>query len=474
MNALSPITTDTSELATTIDRARTALDAGDVQAALLLSSGAYEQAKAAGDYAKKVKASHELIGKARQMQADALKIETMCTIAMADFVDEAQAEGKLSRGGRPQTVQGQDRFSLADLGIDKRLLLEARKLRNIERAKPGFIERVVAARLAEGLEPSRASLRNAAGYAIGTKSASKADKGVQLYETPIEAMRLLLALESFSATVKEPFVGKGAILKPLEEAGYDVLIADLEDRGITTQYSDKQQVGDFLLSDPQDTVGMDIVSNPPYDDLANACIAHALKVHKPRKMAMLLNWNFAAGFDDPNRRFVMEECPPSRVYVFTKRLPMMHRDGWEGPKASSQMNTAWFVWEQNEDGTYGAPGLGFTTLRVFWPDFEFAEPARPGDGGHWTGPMAFREREEDFTRQTPKLTDAEKLDAVRGQALVWMANCGWFNMDMLRRGVGIRPTTASALVAELVEQGALCNSGGGWRWTGKPCQGGGV
>lgn len=467
-NALAPVSPDAVRLVDSVGQARELFAAGDLVAARDLAQFAYSSAPAFAKMAEKLRLK-EALEACQRIQADALEVVSYSEIHIATDWERLSAEGKTHRG-RPKSVVVEDAFTALEVGLTRDQIHKAKKLRDAENAEPGFIRRTIEELVRNGVAPTKAGLR----AAIGTKSASKAEKGVQLYETPIEAMRVLLALESFSATIKEPFVGKGAILKPLEEAGYDVLIADLEDRGITTQYGDKQQVGDFLLSDPQDTVGMDIVSNPPYDDLANACIAHALKMHKPRKMAMLLNWNFAAGFEDPNRRFAMDECPPSRVYVFTKRLPMMHRDGWDGPKASSQMNTAWFVWEQNEDGTYGAPGQGFATIRVFWPDFEFAEPARPGDGGHWTGSMAFREREEDFSRQTPKLTDAEKLDAVRGQALAWMQNCGWFNMDMLRRGVGIRPTTASALVAELVEQGALCNSGGGWRWAGEPRQGGGV
>lgn len=198
-----------SELVATIERARTALSAGDVEAALLLSSGAYEQAKAAGAYAEKVKASRELIDKARRMQADALKIESLCYVAMADAVDEAQVNGKLSRGGRQKTVHDEDRFTLEEVGIDKRRLHEARSIRNAERAEPGFIERVVEARLDEGLEPSRAGLKRAAGHAIGTKTATKDERGEDLYETPIEAVRTLLALESFTTHVLEPSVGKG-------------------------------------------------------------------------------------------------------------------------------------------------------------------------------------------------------------------------------------------------------------------------
>src|SRR5690606_3832252 len=110
-------------------------------------------AKAAAGSAERVKVSRELVDKARRMQADALKIESMCYVAMADAVDEAQAKGQLSRGGRPETVQSEDRFSLEEVGVDKRRLHEARKLRNAVRAEPDFVERIVEARLSDGLEP---------------------------------------------------------------------------------------------------------------------------------------------------------------------------------------------------------------------------------------------------------------------------------------------------------------------------------
>ncbi|MCF1452278.1 DNA translocase FtsK [Agrobacterium vitis] len=453
MNALTPITADTSELVATIERARLAFDAGDVQAAFLLSSGAYEQAKAAGRYAEKVKASREMIDKARRMQADALKIESLCTVAMADAVDEAQAQGKLSRQGRPENVRDQDIFSLNDVGVSRQRLHEARHLRNAERAQPGFIDRVVEARVNEGLEPSRASIKTAAGHAIGTKSATDAEKGDQLYETPIEATRTLLALESFSGTVKEPFVGRGAILRPLEDAGYDVLIADLVDRGISTRHGELQQVGDFRLSEPGESVGVDIVTNPPYDDLANECLAHALRVHKPRKMAALLNLNFQCGFDDPNRRYVMDENPPSRIYIFTKRLPMMHRDGWDGPKASSQMNTAWYVWERNDDGSYGSPD-GWRGIRVFWPDYEHAAALPPGAGGH-VGPIAFRGAVEvdEFARETPRKSVEERVDEDLQKAIDFATGMDLLSAAELRRGIGVRPLVGEALMAALVDRG---------------------
>lgn len=438
---------ESSDLVASIETARALLSAGDLRAALLLSTGAYEQAKAAVNYAEKVKASRELIDKARLMQAEALKIESMCYVAMADTIDEAQEKGKVAKQGRAK-VRDADVFTLDDVGIDKRRLHEARKLRNVVREQPDFVERVIAARLEAGLDPSRRSLS----HAIGTRSAPAGEKGDQLYQTPIEAMRTLLALESFSATVKEPAVGKGAIMRPLEDAGYEVMIADLVDRGVATRHGELQQVGDFLLSVAGGSVGVDIVTNPPYAELANSFPAHALREHKPRKMALLLNWNFAAGFDDPNRIFVMDENPPSRVYLFTRRLPMMHRDGWDGPEASSQMNTAWFVWERNEDGSYGD---GFPRIiRVDWKAYENAAPLLPGAGGN-VAPMTYKPQPDEFARETPRKTLDERFSEERARALVWMLERGEFDAVTLRRGIGVRPIVADALIAGLSADGLI-------------------
>jgi hypothetical protein len=443
-----------SDLVASIETARALLSAGDVRAALLLSTGTYEQAKAAVNYAQKVKASRELIDKARLMQAEALKIESMCYVAMADTIDEAQEKGKVAKQGRATKVRDADVFSLDDVGIDKRRLHEARKLRNVVREQPDFVERVIAARLEAGLDPSRRSLS----HAIGTRSAPSDEKGDQLYQTPIEAIRTLLALESFSATVKEPAVGKGAIMCPMEDAGYEVMISDLVDRGVATRHGELQQVGDFLLSVAGGSVGVDIVTNPPYAELANSFPAHALREHKPRKMALLLNWNFAAGFEDPNRVFVMDENPPSRVYLFTRRLPMMHRDGWDGPEASSQMNTAWFVWERNDDGSYGD---GFPRMiRVDWKAYENAAPLAPGAGGN-VAPMTFKPQPDEFARETPRKTLDERLDEERDRALAWVRSSGPFDVVTLRQGIAVRSSVAEALIAEMAGAGLIVADGDG-------------
>lgn len=443
-----------SSLVVAIETAQALLDAGATEAALKVASVVYDQAKAAGDSAERVKASRELVDRSRRLQAEALKIESYCYCAMADAVDAAQARGEVARAGRPKNISGENIFTLADVGLDATKLHGARKIRDKVRDNPDFVEVVVEARLAEGLEPSRAAMKKAAGHAIGTKSASKEERGADLYETSIEAMRTLLALESFLLNVLEPSVGKGAILRPLEAAGYDVTISDLHDRGIVTRHGEFQGVGDFFLS--QTCGEIDLVTNPPFG-IANAYAAHALRVLRPRKMALLLNLNFMCGFEDPDRRFVMDENPPSRIYVFTRRLPMMHRDGWTGDEASSQMNTAWFVWERNDDGSYGS---GYPQIiRVDWKNFTLAAPLAPGAGGH-VSPLRFGPAAPDeFARSTPRRTVDERVDGELERAVLWLKEMVPFDSVILRRAIAVRPLVADALIeamaqADLIEKDA--------------------
>ncbi len=357
-----PQSADASGLVETVERARALLDEGDIVNARIVASVAYATAKTAAQFAEQIGATEKLIAKARRMQADALLIEARAKILIADKWDEAQKSGQASKGGRPKTVSDGNGFTSEETGLSRKEIHEARKLAAAEHREPGIVERAIQARLSAGLGPTRANLR----AAVGTASATKAARGQNLYETPPEAMHTLLALEEFSTTVFEPACGRGAISRMLEAAGYGLVLADLVDYGTADQHGELQAVQDFLTSQPGDGGACDIVTNPPYGDVLNAFVAHALRVFRPRRMALLLNLNFLCGFADDDRNFVMDDCPPARVYVFKRRLPMMHRDGWNGEKASSRMNTAWFVWELREDGTYGDCTAA---RRVDWKDF---------------------------------------------------------------------------------------------------------
>jgi hypothetical protein len=383
-----------ADLPRIIARAMACFSAGDVIAARGLAAGAYDLAKVAG----KMAISKDLLAKARALQGDALSIEVKANIRIAVEYDAAQADGTAKKPGRKKNIPDGNVFTLEQAGLDAKQIFHARQLRDAELAEPGIAERAIAARLAQGLEPTRASVRG-----IGTRSASKDERGDDFYQTPKEAIVALLCVERFSRRVWEPSCGHGAISKVMEEAGYDLLLSDLIDRGCATQQGEVQQQIDFLLSassfaSDNGFEDCDIVSNPPFG-LVNDYIHHALTAHRPRKMAMLLNLNMMCGADNEKRNFWLETWPPARVWVFSRRLPMMHRDGWDGPLAGSSMNAAWFVWERSEDACadqcqggsdvkLSGPGCGWAEVygtgdkiweRIDWKDYSETETRGPAD-----------------------------------------------------------------------------------------------
>lgn len=200
---------------------------------------------------------------------------------------------------------------------------------------------------------------------IGNKTRTKEERGHNLYETPACATHALLKLETFSEKIWEPSCGRGAISRVLEEAGYEVALSDLVDYGTCAENGAPQIVSDFLQTKSKDFT-FDVVTNPPYGDLLNAYVAHAVRMAveggKVNKVAMLMNINVLCGSEDADREYFMEAQKPARIYVFKRRLPMMHQDGWDGPKASSSMNTGWFVWEVGFQGNT-------EIIRVDWKDY---------------------------------------------------------------------------------------------------------
>jgi hypothetical protein len=62
---------------------------------------------------------------------------------------------------------------------------------------------------------------------------------------------------------------------------------------------------------------------------------------------MLLRLAF---MESERRSHILDNGKLARVHVFAKRLPMMHRAGWEGRKANSGMAFAWFIWDRAHSG----------------------------------------------------------------------------------------------------------------------------
>jgi hypothetical protein len=71
---------------------------------------------------------------------------------------------------------------------------------------------------------------------------------------------------------------------------------------------------------------------------------------------MLLRLAFLEG---TGRSDILDSGRLARVHVFRNRLPMMHRDGWNGPRSTSATAFAWFVWDAKL-------GSATTVDRISW------------------------------------------------------------------------------------------------------------
>ena len=161
-----------------------------------------------------------------------------------------------------------------------------------------------------------------------------------LYQTPPEATLALLRAEQLPHWLWEPAAGRGAIVNVLRAAGHAVVASDLRDYGCPTHFSRR----DFLLELKAPERCEAIITNPPYA-LAQQFVEHALELVP--HVVMLLRLAFL----ESARRSPILDCGQlARVYPFSNRLPMMHRDGLTGPRASSAVPFAWFCWSRQHRG----------------------------------------------------------------------------------------------------------------------------
>jgi hypothetical protein len=177
---------------------------------------------------------------------------------------------------------------------------------------------------------------------LGSRPAGRRGRTDDFHETPRVAVEALLGVETFTGPIWEPACGRGAISEVLIEHGHEVISTDLIARGYSAGGID------FLLEwQPR---ARDIITNPPYK-LALEFAQHALRL-TTGKVALLLR---LAWLESQARQAFFASHPPTRVWVFGKRLPMMHRDGWTGRQASSAIPHAWFVWDKDHSS---APTIG--------------------------------------------------------------------------------------------------------------------
>ena len=246
----------------------------------------------------------------------------------------------------------------------------------------------------------------------GVGRCSAADRGVELYPTPEEVTLALLRHHRLPKVLLEPAAGMGHMVKPLEEAGHIVLATDLMDYGTKVCQAQVWPGIDFVGSTSGPPLGLPtidpsltpvntgvsagpevvldgpdvvlggpgvryrvphnftvrgygaVITNPPFS-LAADFVRVGLQLAP--EVVILARLAFLEG---QGRRDILDH-KLRKVLVFENRLPMMHRwspdqDGvyqpWSGPKSTSAMSFAWFVFNQDWDGA----AYGTLTRRIRW------------------------------------------------------------------------------------------------------------
>jgi hypothetical protein len=165
-------------------------------------------------------------------------------------------------------------------------------------------------------------------------NASGKRKPSDLYETHYSLTREFLKATNLrwatNLTISDPCAGNGAIIKVLQEEGFQNIIShDIMTDGV-----------DFL----QDNTQVDyIFSNPPYS-LANEFILHAKEVC--HKFAFLLPLTYLQGSYRYNHIWGDQKFSLESVWVFN-RFPMLGvslREDGLFPTGMQAM--AWFLWER--------------------------------------------------------------------------------------------------------------------------------
>jgi hypothetical protein len=176
-------------------------------------------------------------------------------------------------------------------------------------------------------------------HAVQPGSHSLADRGADLYQTPACATEALLQVESLPRRVWEPAAGRGAIVRVLRDRGHVTIASDL------IQYDFPLHFTADFLAQTEAPAGVEcILTNPPFK-IVDRFIAHALNVC-PRVIVLAR----LALLESVRRTEILEHRGLARVHVFRNRLPMMHRDGWAGPRASIATPFAWFCWDREHRG----------------------------------------------------------------------------------------------------------------------------
>jgi len=175
--------------------------------------------------------------------------------------------------------------------------------------------------------------------AVGFYQGGERPKG-DFYATPASAVEALLNAEKFGSTILEPCCGNGAISNVLINHKFDVISRDINDWGYG-------ETGKDFLVEPKIDVDA-VITNPPFNlSLEFAKKALECTQVKSGKVAMLNRLQWLEGV---KRKSLFKNSPLSKVLVFSKRIPRMHRFDFVGKPGTSLLCFAWFVFDWNHKG----------------------------------------------------------------------------------------------------------------------------
>ena len=160
------------------DQLAEAKTSAEVLEAKTTAGVAYDAAKSAGRIARMKEAHDDLIQKIYRSQAQCVIIEGEAQARLADEYDLAQEKGEVATAGQPKKsiVQSSDNtLKTDDLGISRQRMQEMRKVRDVLREDPTAIEDKVNALVEQGLEPTKAAIREQLLHALENPKAFSSD-----------------------------------------------------------------------------------------------------------------------------------------------------------------------------------------------------------------------------------------------------------------------------------------------------------
>jgi len=161
------------------DQLAEAKTSAEVLEAKTTAGVAYDAAKSAGRIARMKEAHDDLIQKIYMSQAQCVIIEGEAQARLADEYDLAQEKGEVAKVGKRKKdiiPEGNNKIStIADLEISSKQIHEARKVRDVLRKDPTAIEDKVNALVEQGLEPTKAAIREQLLHALENPKAYNSD-----------------------------------------------------------------------------------------------------------------------------------------------------------------------------------------------------------------------------------------------------------------------------------------------------------